>query len=500
MNIRLLLLLLALPSTVWLAACTADDDDTEPPIDDDDAVDDDDAGDDDDSSGDDDDDSSGDDDDGTPPGWSSAADPWVAIDGAAGTFGAAAAVLGDLDADGGPELAVLDTAGDGAVYVFFSNQFDGTPLVPDDAAFTFRGIPDTALGSLIVAAADLDGDALPDLLVAGSPFLASTFVLSGASIAAGGEVTADNPDAIITGLAPVSLAGPGDVDGDGLGDVLIGSPLNSQAGNLAGKTVLISSTDLADGAAAAGSAWASFLGEGANQNSGAAVGGSDLDGDGAADVVLSAPANGDAGANAGKVYVFSGTALRDAGGGEVALSSATWTLRGEAADDQLGSQILVFGDRDGDGRDDLALVAPRADRHLDNAGAAYLVPSSVFAAPGVLDLAAQVHVLSGEEGWGPSMTVGVAPDVEGDGVPDPIVAFPGHEGGVVWLFIGGTFGAPGPSLSTEDITASFEGASGEELGLFVASIGDPNGDDREDLVLTAPGTGRVLILTSPYGD
>ena len=44
------------------------------------------------------------------------------------------------------------------------------------------------------------------------------------------------------------------------------------------------------------------------------------------------------------------------------------------------------------------------------------------------------------------------------------------------------------------------GGADDALGTFVAGIGDPNGDGREDIVLTAPGSGRAVILTSPYTD
>jgi hypothetical protein len=126
--------------------------------------------------------------------------------------------------------------------------------------------------------------------------------------------------------AGVSVASAGDVSGDGLDDILIGA---TWRGQYTGKAYLILGkqtgwsldTDLA-------SADASFIGEGTYNYAGFAVASAgDLNGDGGADFLISAPYK-----LAGETYLVSGTAaataipLLDAWGAvAVALILATAT-------------------------------------------------------------------------------------------------------------------------------------------------------------------------------
>src|SRR5262249_1381594 len=72
----------------------------------------------------------------------------------------------------------------------------------------------------------------------------------------------------------------------------------------------------------------------------------DVDGDGVADVVTSAPTNGHGGANAGRIYVYSTKSGR-----------LLWTADGQAGD-QLGSGVERAGDTNHDGVPDVIASAP----------------------------------------------------------------------------------------------------------------------------------------------
>ena len=108
-----------------------------------------------------------------------------------------------------------------------------------------------------------------------------------------------------------SVASAGDVDGDGLDDLLIGAYGNDESGSGAGKTyLLLGSTVSAGGTYDLGTAHASFLGEAPGDRSGISVASAgDVDGDGHTDLLIGAHDNGTGGFNSGKTYLMLGLSL-----------------------------------------------------------------------------------------------------------------------------------------------------------------------------------------------
>ena len=307
-----------------------------------------------------------------------------------------------------------------------------------------------------------------------------------------------------------SIAGTGDVDGDGFGDLVIGSPMGTPP---QGSATVVSGRD--------GTTLWVWIGEAPGDRFGHAVAGAgDVDGDGFADVIVGAP-NADAGGTfAGRVRVFSG-----------ADGNALHTFDGTAWD-QFGFSVDGIGDVDGDGRDDVAVGAPLADVAAFNSGSAFVysgadgteilavhgaqigdrlgsvvarardvngdgIPDFLVGAPGA-DVAAvdsgAVEVRSGSDGsvWLTlsgrkageflEQAAGVG-DVDGDGFDDVVVGSAssdgnGSESGVVRLHSGGT-GA--------EIVTFFGRESLDWLGAAVAAAGDVNLDGRLDFVAGAPG-------------
>lgn len=172
-----------------------------------------------------------------------------------------------------------------------------------------------------------------------------------------------------------TLAGAGDVDGDGLHDLLITVPNADVPGPDAGCVHLVMGRD---------SGWApdlllgdvslaSFCGEAALDQAGWSVAGvGDADGDGRADLLIGAPFNNEAGGVAGQSYLISGAGI--AAGLEQPLDEAAiGSFLGEAADDWAGYAVAAAGDANGDGLDDLWLGAPHSSAGGSSAGAVYLV-------------------------------------------------------------------------------------------------------------------------------
>jgi hypothetical protein len=141
-------------------------------------------------------------------------------DDAGAGFGFVLAAAGDLNGDGYGDLAVGECGRDvGRVHVYF-----GGPSGPSASASQALDSPDgkSGFGCRVAGAGDLDGDGYADLAVAriGPDFSGSLYIYKGG--ARGLSMTAariDSPDRMPSRLG-YSLAGVGDLDGDGFADLV----------------------------------------------------------------------------------------------------------------------------------------------------------------------------------------------------------------------------------------------------------------------------------------
>ena len=284
----------------------------------------------------------------------------------------------DFDGDGVAELLVGaegHDSGRGAVYVV--SGLDGEIDLSTADAVIVGDTSNDALGP--VATSDVDGDGVPDLLL-GAPYADDDGTQSGSAYLFLGPVTgdlgADDADLVLTGEAAYAYAGTfvgpaGDADGDGLDDVLVGSPGSASGSFAAGAGYLVSAATLAtylDREISLGGADATFEGEGSGDSAGTGMATADVDGDGELDLAIGAPNDDEGATNGGAMYVVLGP--HD---GTRALSEAWIKVVSDDTSGQLGAVISGIGDLDGDTRDELVVGAVGDSTATSGAGAAWLL-------------------------------------------------------------------------------------------------------------------------------
>ena len=395
-----------------------------------------------------------------------AADLTIVGPGTSAGLGVAAAIA-DLDADGAGELAV-STAGylpargrraSGGVLIFHGGaafrertRIDLASDVADAAVFDSRVASPVGVS---LATADFDGDGYGDLVV-GDPTAdgltgasragRALILFGGDSFTSGAELDASDASlAIVGGKSEGDQLGSdlaaGDATGDGIDDVLLGTPnrtvIRAVPSEKAGSVFVVagrgslrgSRTDLGTAPAAVeilGSDYGDYLGRGS--------GAGDVTGDGRPDVVVSA-IDGDGLGNTrypdcGELFVLEGPVAQTID----LLDAPQWQWVIGAAPRRFTGDSLALGDLDGDRRTEIVGASESAPGPNGNgAGALYVVKGT----GGTLDLAAEsfAATIVGPSSGARLGTSLLAADVNGDGVADVVAGAPGALGGRGSVFV-----------------------------------------------------------------
>lgn len=413
----------------------------------------------------------------------------IATDGLTGAGNENSVVLGQLTAS--------DADGDTLVYGLAVGQgpSNGSVVIQPNGAYTYTPATDYVGGdSFTFTVSDGRGGidtATVTLAIAAAPTPLSPIAL--ADIAAGrggfkiiGESASDS--------AGYAVSSVGDVNGDGLADLLVGANGNDQASDGAGAAYVVfgkqggDPVELAD--VASGQGGFKIVGETAQDQAGFSVSSAgDINGDGVNDLIVGAPANA-----TGAAYVVFGSAS----GGPVDLAAIAagrggFKIAGERTFDNAGFSVAAIGDLNGDGRSELLIGAPFQDAGGESAGAAYVVYGKADGEP--IDLAG---VTAGQGGFKivgafdfdqAGSAVSAAGDVNGDGRPDLVIGAPGSLNGTAYVLFGREDDDP---IALADIAEGRGGFQivGENLfdaaGTSVSAAGDINGDGLSDLIVGAP--------------
>eukprot|EP00727_Mastigamoeba_balamuthi_P011791 m51a1_g7234 putative C-tail anchored protein (1223) ;mRNA; r:64005-67673 len=443
---------------------------------------------------------------------------------------------GDVNGDGVGDLvvgsALLSPGGRyraGSAFVVFGRASFGETLdlSRDSGVVAVEGERDSDMAGMSVSGAgDLDADGAPDVVV-GLPSRAKEnyaryFVVFGSR-----NSSAAWPRSLVVGTAPQAASGvrtclvyanalgytydydkygavlsssaAGDVNGDGVGDVVLCHTVPSVASKC---TALLG---------AAGQ-WPSTLVADSVQTSlgvrsvvmyvptsslllGRSVGAlGDIDGNGMDDILMGAPK--DDNSSTGCTYILRGhkwnaSTLPSKIELDLAEHQGTgYILRSQTTAPQVGASVHGVGDINNDGRADFAVGAPGAGRVFLRFGAVGPVePESSIEAGSV--------VLESSETWDMfGWSVSSAGDINGDGVADLVVGAPGADSGVgrAYVVFGRSgFWAPGAVVDVANLSLD-EGIaiSGDKAwpgcGRQVSSAGDMNKDGVDDIIVGAVRT------------
>ncbi len=400
-------------------------------------------------------------------------------------FGQSASTAGDVNGDGYSDLAIGASswesdpaeAEEGAVFIYHGSA---TGISTTPAIILQPNIGAVYMGFSVACAGDVNNDGYSDLIT-GTPYAAFPSALEGAAFVFLGSASGlsntyhrrleRNQNAAQFGN---SVAGVGDVNGDGYSDIAVGAFRFDQTGTDDGIVCIYHGSVNGIGTVANPSPNRIITTNGNVTYLGWSVAGAgDVNGDGYSDVII-----GDWRGNANTGITQSGVMLIYHGSASGVPNTPATIYSHPQANAWFGRSVSTAGDVNGDGYADVVVGATTYTNGQASEGAGYLFLGSPTGVPPSPYRTYEINHLGGNMGE----SVATAGDVNGDGYSDFLIGVRQYGvGGGAGLYSGGT-----SYLPTTPTTARYSGMTGALLGSSVANAGDINGDGYSDVIAGAP--------------
>lgn len=355
----------------------------------------------------------------------------------------------------------------------FKNKINNSDTLPSDAIseryLTGLGTGDQ-MGYSVAGAGDMNGDGFDDI-IAGAPYNDAGGTDAGrVYVYLGGNIFNTVPDLLISGSANYlfgsAIAGAGDVNSDGYADIIIGAPgYNSNSGRAYiyfGGSTLNNVVDVTITGSGTGLRFAASLSTAG-----------DINGDGFSDVMIGVSGFN---SNTGRVNIYYG--------GSPMNSTVDRTITGFAVSNFFGYSLSNAGDFNGDGFSDIIIGSYG---YNSNEGRIYL-----YLGGSMVDTLSDVTV-AGSAGSMLGYNISEAGDFNGDGYGDFIGGAPGFSSGFgrAYVYLGN------PALTPVSVLIISGENSLDSFGTVVSKAGDYNCDGYDDVIVTSTannsGTGKAYL-------